>query len=142
MNITRGICPLVATAVAGAVLGGCAAPAPDAVIKRVDLREAKRTREAQSTIPLFLGKYRVVDSRGNRDKINVAELVLLAGVPTLRLWRLGVTEPTGELQANACSGDISTASSNNMFLACFGVSPYSNKAPYFMMSQVIHPEVL
>lgn len=141
MKIKSGICPLIATAIAGTILSGCAGPARDAVIKRIDLREAKRTREAQSTIPHFLGKYRVVDSRGNSDKIIAAELVLLAGVPTLRLWRSGGSEPAGELQANECAGDISNAFSGNMYMACFGVNPHRSRAPYFTISQVIQPQV-
>lgn len=127
------------------VLAGCATSvstkASIAPIKHVDLQGSKRGREASETIPQFVGKYRVVDSRGDRRAVDTAEVTLIAGVPTLRLWRSGGTELTVELQANDCSGDLVNKHSQNMFLVCFGTNPHSTRPLYFSISKVTHPEL-
>ncbi|MBX3585529.1 MAG: hypothetical protein KF796_02705 [Ramlibacter sp.] len=141
MNFTQ-ITGLLVTA---ALMGGCAGPntgAPKtAFAKRVDLQDGKRAREANVAISAFLGMYRVVDSRINSAGVDAAAVVLLAGVPTLRLWRQGGAELAVELQANDCAGDVVNSFSQDMYLACFGSSLYSNRKPFFSVSRVTRPVV-
>jgi hypothetical protein len=114
------------------LLAGCAQQ-PRSPELSSDARRPVRGREAAEVIPVFLGHYAVTDARRNRREIASAELLLEAGVPTLRL-RGRDGQVAVQIEANECSGDLSNKFSKNMYLACFG--PDRPPRRYFTVAKV------